>query len=287
MRPAGGALLAAALLAALLSPVSGAAPLAPPAFVSKIGAFEPKTIQCRIGVTLYLADGVRMEMRLWARPPELWRMDVLSVTPDAPPQNVVVGMRMVFAGDRVHVYDPTTRRIQSQRLGPEVAARPGASGRAGFTLSELLFVDDPTNYELQAMVPQTVEGRQLVRYDFVLRRPVLIERALIARESIWVDPRGGEPVRAQLYDPAGRAVGIVALKDHRRMSEGVALPMTVEMFIEAGGPTIALRMRFHIREERFFLPLRVDIYQGSTALMSIEYTGWVLNQSIDPAVFKL
>ncbi|MGH2453248.1 MAG: hypothetical protein ACRDF5_05725 [bacterium] len=228
-----------------------------------------------------------MAMRLWARPPGLWRMDVTGVTPDAPPQNGVVGMRMVFDGDLVSVYDPTTRRVHTQRRGPEVAARPAASGRAGFTLAELLFVDDPANYELAAMVPQTVEGRALVRYDFILRRPVLIEKVLIARESIWVDPRGGEPVRAQLYDPSGRPVGIVALKDHRRMPGGVALPMTVEMFLEAGGTTITLRMRFQVRDERYYLPLRVDMYQGAEALMSIEYSGWILNRPIDPALFKL
>ncbi len=273
-------LLAAALVPAAAGP-------APPSFVSKIAAFEPKTIECRVGITVYVGGGVRMEMRLWALPPARWRMDVTGVTPDAPPQNAVRGMRVIFDGEQVSVYDPSTRRVVSQRRGPEVASRPAASGRAGFTLSELLFVDDPSNYELVAMVPQTVDGRALVRYDFALHRPVLIEKVLIARESIWVDPRGGEPVRAQLYDPVGRAVGIVALKDHRRMPGGVALPMTVEMFLEGeGGQQITLRMRYQIREDQFYLPLRVDMYQRSEALMSVEYSGWILNRPIDPALFK-
>lgn len=272
--------------ASLLPAFAGAA-AAPPAFISKIAAFEPKTIECRVAVTVYVRGGVRMEMRLWALPPARWRMDVVGVTPDAPPQNAVRGMRVIFDGEQVSVYDPSTRRVLTQRRGPEVASRPAASGRAGFTLSELLFVDDPSNYELVAMVPQTVEGRALVRYDFALHRPVLIEKVLIARESIWVDPRGGEPLRAQLYDPAGRAVGIVVLKDHRRMSGGVGLPMTVEMFLEAAGThPIVLRMRYQIQEERYYLPLRVDMYQRSEALMSIEYSGWILNRPIDPALFK-
>ncbi len=46
-------------------------------------------------------------------------------------------------------------------------------------------------------------------------------------------------------------------------------------------------MRFHVREERYYLPLRVDMYQGAEALMSIEYSHWVLNRPIDPALFKL
>jgi outer membrane lipoprotein-sorting protein len=271
----------------VVAPLLPAAAAAPPAFISKIAAFEPKTIQCRVGIIVYVAGGVRMEMRLWALPPAMWRMDVISVTPDAPPQNVVRGMRVIFDGELVSVYDPSTRRVLTQRRGPEVASRPAASGRAGFTLSELLFVDDPNNYELAAMVPQTVEGRALVRYDFVLHRPVLIEKVLIARESIWVDPRGGEPMRAQLYDPAGRPVGIVALKDHRRMPGGVVLPMTVEMFLEGeGGQPIALRMLYQIREDRYYLPLRVDMYQRSEALMSIEYSNWILNRPIDLALFK-
>lgn len=91
-----GAWLCVLLLFALLLPAAAAPDPAPPAFVSKIAAFEPKTIQCRVGITVYVNGGVRMEMRLWARPPTLWRMDVTGVTPDAPPQNDVVGMRMLL-----------------------------------------------------------------------------------------------------------------------------------------------------------------------------------------------
>lgn len=71
------------------------------------------------------------------------------------------------------------------------------------------------------------------------------------------------------------------------MAGGVALPMTVEMFIDAGGPTIVLRMRYQLREGRYYLPLRVDMYQGEKVLMSIEYSDWILNRPIDPALFKL
>ncbi len=52
-------LVVAPLLAGPLPPTAAAS--APPAFVSKIAAFEPKTIQCRVGITVYVAGGVRLE----------------------------------------------------------------------------------------------------------------------------------------------------------------------------------------------------------------------------------
>jgi outer membrane lipoprotein-sorting protein len=269
-------------------PVALGAPAAPPAFISKIAVFLPKTIACRVSATFYEGGGVTVQMQMWARPPDQWRIDIVEVTPDAPPQNEVRGLRMVFNGDRVQIYDPTTGRVHAQRLGPEVASRPGASGRVGFTLAELLFVDDPANYDLVAMTSQVVDGRPLVRYDFALRRPELVDRVLVARESIWVDPRTGEPVRAQLYDASGRAVGIITLKDYQRVGAQLALPMTMEMFMEPGtGSATTIRVAFQLKEGRFYLPLRVDAYEGTTPLMSLRYAGCVVNKPIDPKRFRL
>ena len=285
----GPAVLVALILGLVLGGTALSAPAAPapPAFISRIAAFRPRTVECRVSITLYEGPGFTVEMYLWARPPALWRIDITGVRPNEPPQNMIVGMRMVFNEDRVRVLDPATGRIVEQRVSADLAARPGASGRMGFTLAELLFVDDPTNYDLVAMVPQTVEGRSLVRYDFVLRRPQLVDKVLIARESIWVAPQTGEPVRAQLYDPANRAVGIVVLKDHRRVVHGLALPMTVEMFMEGGGSTTVARMTFHLKDGKFYLPQRIDAYQGTTAVLSLTYAGCQVNHSIDPARFQL
>lgn len=244
-------------------------------------------MECRVAVTLYEGGGFTVEMYLWAKPPALWRVDITGVNPNEFPQSQIVGMRMVFNEDRVQVYDPTTGRIVEQPLNADLGSRPGASGRMGFTMAELLFVDDPTNYDLVAMVPQTVQGRALVRYDFVLRRPQLLEKVLVARESIWVDPKTGEPVRAQLYDPANRAVGIVVLKDHRKVATGVALPMTVEMFMESGGPTTIARVTFQLKDGKFYLPQRIDAYQGTRAVLSLAYTGCRVNHTIDASRFQL
>jgi len=286
LRRAPAALTVVALVLGLtFSPVL-AAP-APPAFISKIAAFRPRTVECRVTVTLYEGEGFTVEMYLWAMPPALWRIDITGVNPHEFPQSQIVGMRMVFNEDRVQVYDPTTKRIVEQRLNADLGSRPGASGRMGFTLAELLFVDDPTNYDLVAMVPQTVEGRALVRYDFVLRRPQLVEKVLVARESIWADPKTGEPVRAQLYDPANRAVGIVVLKDHRKVAAGVALPMTAEMFVESGGPTTIARATFQLKDGKIYLPQRIDAYQGTRALLSLTYSGCRVNHPIDAARFQL
>jgi len=257
-----------------------------PAFISRIAAFRPRTVECRVTVTLYEGGGFTLEMYLWAVLPALWRLDVTGVSPPGP-QSQIVGVRMVFQEDRVRLYDPTTGRVLEQRVSAELGTRPGASGRMGFTLAELLFVDDPTNYDLVAAVPQTVEGRPLVRYDFVLRRPELVDRVLIARESIWVDPRSSEPLRAQLYDPAGRPVGIVVLKDHRRVPSGVGLPMTVEMFMETGSARTTARVAFQLKDGRFYLPQRIDAYQGTRPMMSIVYAGCLVNRPIDPARFQL
>lgn len=289
------ALIAAAVVCAAVAasaPHLQAAPtVSPPApaFISKIAAFHPKTVQCRVTATFYEAGGgIVVEMRLWARPPALWRLDVTAVTPDAPPQNQVVGMRMVFADDRVQVYDPTTGRIHVERVGPGIASRPSASGRLGFTLAELLFVDDPTNYELLRMEPQVVDGRPLVRYDFLLRRPQLVDRVLVARESIWVDGRTSEPVRAQLYDPGGRAVGIIVLRDHRRFDRGIALPMTLELFLDPqSGRSATTRVAFQVKDGRFYLPLRVDAYEGTIPVMSLTYSECEVNRPIDPRRFQL
>jgi outer membrane lipoprotein-sorting protein len=283
------AAIASLLLASLLaagSPSAGGAP-APPAFVSKVAAFRPRTVECRVTITLFEGPGFTLEMYLWARPPALWRIDVTGVNPNAPPQNAVVGARMVFNNDRVRLFDPATGRILEQPVSPALASRPGASGRMGFTLAEMLLVDDATNYDLVAMVPQSVEGRALVRYDFVLRRPQLVDRVLVARESIWVDPQGGEPVRAQLYDPDNRAVGIIVLKDHRKVAGGVALPMTLEMFMESGGPTTVARVTFQLKEGKVYLPNRIDAYQGTRAVLSLTYSSCRVNHTIDPARFQL
>ncbi len=267
------------------SPVRAAPP--PPAFISRIAAFRPRTVECRVTATLYEGGGFTVEMYLWAKPPALWRIDITGVHPNEFPQSQIVGMHLLFNEDRVQVYDPSTRRTIEQRLDADVGSRPGASGRMGFTLAELLFVDDPTNYDLVAMVPQAVEGRGLVRYDFVLRRPQLIEKVLVARESIWVDPQAGEPVRAQLYDPTNRVVGIVVLKDHRRVATGVALPMTVEMFVESGGATTIARVTFQLKDGKVYLPNRIDAYQGTRAVLSLTYTGCRVNHTIADARFQL
>lgn len=185
-----------------------------PAFISKLAAFHPKTVQCRITATFYEAGGgILVEMRLWARPPALWRLDVTAVTPDAPPQNQVVGMRMV---------------------------------------------------------------------------PQLVDRVLVARESIWADGRTSEPVRAQLYDPGGRAVGIIVLRDHRRFDRGIALPMTLELFLDPqSGRAATTRVAFQVKEGKFYLPLRVDAYEGTTPVMSLIHSGCEVNRPIDPKRFQL
>ncbi len=295
MRPAHRVLIGAVLAAVALGTAPFPAPTTPvaaapdpPPFISRIAAYRPKTVECRATIVLYEAGGVAIEMYLWAKPPALWRVDITGVSPNDPPMNQIVGMRMVFNQDRVRVFEPTTGRVVEQPVNPELASRPGATGRMGFTLAELLFVDEPTNYDLVAMVPQTVDGRALVRYDFVLRHPQLIERVLIARESIWVDPVGGEPVRAQLYDTAGRAVGIVVLKDHRPVGPGVALPLTVEMFMESerGGMTTA-RLTFQLKAGKVYLPARIDAYDGARALMSLTYSACIVNRPIDPSRFQL
>ncbi len=274
--------LAGALAAILATRPGGAAP--PPPFVSRVAAFRPRSVECRVTATLH-ADGTTVELALWGKPPALWRMDVTGVDPDRPALRRLLGRRMLFSGDLVQVSDPDGGgAVQDAALDPGL--RAAAAARTGFALAEFLFVDDPAAYELVALVPQSVEGRVLIRYDFLLRRPPPLEAVRVGYASIWVDPQGGGPVRVQLYDPARRAVGLMALGAHRRVAPGVALPMTMEVFLETGGFTTAARALYQLEGGMAYVPARLDTYRGLHASLSLAYTGYRVNQRIDPGRFR-
>ncbi len=64
--------------------------------------------------------------------------------------------------------------------------------------------------------------------------------------------------------------------------------MTLELFLDPqSGRSATTRVAFQVKDGKFYLPLRVDAYEGITPVMSLTYSECEVNRPIDPRRFQL